>query len=135
MKIIIVGCGRVGSKIALQLSHQGNDVTVIDRNPLAFDKLQGCFNGNMIIGTGIDEDVLTDAGIKNADVVVSLSKGDNTNIMVGQIAKFLFNVPKVIVRIVDPKSKKFYEEEVGLTCYCSTETSSQHYIEMIEGVI
>jgi trk system potassium uptake protein len=133
MKIIIIGCGRVGSSVAIQLVQQGNEVSVVDRNPLAFDKLLNCFNGNMIVGTGIDEDVLMDAGIKNADVVISLTKGDNTNIMVGQIAKFLFKVPKVIVRIVDPKSKKFYEDEVGLTCYCPTENSSKHYLEMIEG--
>ena len=133
MKIIIVGCGRVGSRVALQLSEQGNEVSVIDRNPLAFDKLQNSFNGNMIIGTGIDEDTLIDAGIRASDVVFSLTKGDNTNIMIGQIAKFLFKVPKVVVRIVDPKSKKFYEEEVGLTCYCPTETSSLHYLQMLEG--
>ncbi|MCX7710945.1 MAG: NAD-binding protein [Clostridia bacterium] len=133
MKIIIIGCGRVGSRIAIQLSKEGHEVSVIDRNPLAFDKLQGDFDGSMIIGTGIDEDILMNAGIIGADSVISVTKGDNTNIMVGQIAKFLFQVPHVIVRIVDPKSKKFYEEEVGLTCYCPTETSSLHYLEMLKG--
>lgn len=133
MKIIIIGCGRVGSRLALQLTEKGNEVSVVDRNPLAFDKLQGIFEGNMVVGTGIDEDVLTSAGIKDADAVISVTKGDNTNIMAGQIAKFLFKVPNVIVRIVDPKSKRFYEEEMGLTCYCPTETSSQHYQDILEG--
>lgn len=133
MKVIIVGCGRVGSRLALQLSQQGHEISVIDRNPLAFDKLQGMFDGNMLVGTGIDEDLLIDAGINEADVLFSLTKGDNTNIMVGQIAKFLFNVPKVVVRIVDPKSKAFYEKETGLTCYCPTEISSNHYVDEVEG--
>ena len=117
MKVIIVGCGRVGSRMAVELFNEGHDVSVIDRNPVAFDKLQNVFDGQMIIGTGIDEDVLIRAGIKEADALISVAKGDNTNIMVGQIAKFLFKVPKVIVRIVDPKVKKFYEQEIGLSCF------------------
>lgn len=133
MNIIIVGCGRVGSWLAMQLSGEGNQVTVIDRNPLAFDRLQSGFDGKMVIGTGIDEEVLTNAGIASADAVISITKGDNTNIMVGQIAKFLFKVPKVVVRIVDPKSKDFYEREIGLTCFCPTETSSSHYISLLKG--
>lgn len=133
MNVIVIGCGRVGSKIALQLSEEGNRVAVVDRNPLAFDKLAGGFAGNMVIGTGIDEDVLLQAGIREADAVISVAKGDNTNIMVGQIAKFLYKVPRVIVRIVDPRSKEFYEKQVGLTCYCPTETSSHHYLGMLKG--
>ncbi len=134
MKIIIVGCGRVGSRLAIQLSGEGNEVTVIDRNPLAFDKLEGAFDGKIIFGTGIDEETLTNAGIASADAVISVTKGDNTNIMIGQIAKFLFKVPKVVVRIVDPKSKDFYEQVVGLTCFCPTETSSNHYLSLLKGV-
>lgn len=134
MNIIIVGCGRVGSRLAMQLFGEGNNVTVIDRNPLAFDKLEGGFEGNMVIGTGIDVEVLVNAGIASTDSVISVAKGDNTNIMVGQIAKFLFKVPKVVVRIVDPKSKNFYEQEIGLTCFCPTETSTQHYISLLKGV-
>ncbi|MDP4182058.1 MAG: NAD-binding protein [Bacillota bacterium] len=132
MKIIIVGCGRVGSKMAIELSDEGNDVRLIDRNPLAFDKLLNNFGGRIIVGTGIDEDVLINAGIEEADALISVAKGDNTNIMAGQIAKFLYKVPKVVVRIVDPKSKKFYEEEIGLTCYCPTEVSCSSYIGLLE---
>lgn len=132
MKIIIVGCGRVGSKMALELSDKGHQISLIDRNPLAFDKLQNNFNGRIIVGTGIDEDILVNAGIEEADAVISVAKGDNTNIMVGQIAKFLYKVPNVIVRIVDPKSKRFYEEEVGLVCYCPTEVSCKSYIGLLK---
>jgi trk system potassium uptake protein TrkA len=127
MKVIIVGCGRVGSRIATQLSGEGHEVSVVDRNPLAFDKLNGSFNGKIVVGTGIDEDVLENAGVTEADALISVTKGDNTNIMVGQIAKFLFKVPEVVLRIVDPKVKKFYEEAVGLSCYCPTEVSSSYY--------
>lgn len=133
MRIIIIGCGRVGSRIALELSQNGNEVSVVDRNPLAFDKLLGAFNGNMIVGTGIDEDTLISAGIENAHSVISVTKGDNTNIMVGQIAKFLFKVPNVIVRTSDPKNKEFYESEFELSCYCPTEISSQNYIRLMKG--
>ncbi len=135
MNIIIIGCGRVGGRIAVQLSREQHNVSVIDRNPLAFDKLRDCFDGKIILGTGIDEEVLSEAGIKNADVVISVTKGDNTNIMAGQIAKFLFHVPRVIVRTSDPKNKKFYEKEIGLECYCPTEASSEKYLSLLkEGV-
>lgn len=133
MKVIIVGCGRVGSRIALQMEEEGHDVSVIDRNPLAFDKINDVFIGKMFVGTGIDEDTLITAGIETADAVISVAKGDNTNIMVGQISKFIFKVPKVIVRIVDPRSKEFYERDMGLTCYCPTEVSADRYITLMKG--
>lgn len=133
MKVIIVGCGRVGSRIALKLCEEGHDVAVIDRNPLAFDKLGGNSNISLIVGTGIDCDVLEAAGIRKADAVISVAKGDNTNIMVAQIAQFLYKVPKVVARIVDPKVKKFYENDMELICYCQTEVSSEHYIGMLKG--
>ena len=134
MKVIIIGCGRAGSRLAVQMSAQGHQVSIIDRNPLAFDRLPPDFTGNMIVGTGIDEDVMLKAGVKDADALISLAKGDNTNIMAGQIAKFLFKVPKVIVRIVDPKVKRFYQEEMGLPCYCPTEVSADYYKQFLEGV-
>ncbi|MCX7747030.1 MAG: NAD-binding protein [Clostridia bacterium] len=133
MKVLIIGCGRVGSKMAYELYEEGHEVAIIDRNPVAFDKLDNNFNGRIIVGTGIDEDVLINAGIGEADAVISVAKGDNTNIMVGQIAKFLFKVSNVVVRIVDPKAKKFYEEDVGLTCYCPTEVSCKSYIKLMKG--
>lgn len=133
MKVIIVGCGRVGSRLALELCEEGHEVSVVDRNPLAFDKLGANTCVAIVAGTGIDCDVLEAAGIKNADAVFSLTKGDNTNIMVAQIAQFLYKVPKVIARIVDPRVKNFYEKEMELVCYCQTEVSSEHYIHMLKG--
>ncbi|MEN8905497.1 MAG: NAD-binding protein [Clostridiales bacterium] len=132
-KVIIVGCGRVGSKMAIDLNNQGYKVTVIDRDPLALRKLDDVFTGNKIVGTGIDEEVLINAGIEKASALITVAKGDNTNIMVGQISKFIFNVPKVILRIVDPKCKKFYEEKIGMICYCQTEVSVNSYIKLLKG--
>jgi trk system potassium uptake protein TrkA len=131
MKIIIVGCGRTGSTVAHKMARQGHEVTIIDRNPLAFDRLPPGFNGTMVAGTGIDEDVLINAGIRDADAVIAVTKGDNTNIMIGQIAKFLYQVKKVMVRIVDPKVKQFYEETIGLPCYCPTEINAEYYMRFL----
>ncbi|MBC7960129.1 MAG: NAD-binding protein, partial [Vallitaleaceae bacterium] len=89
---------------------------------------------SMILGTGIDYDILESAGIREADALLSLTNGDNTNIMVAQIAQNIFGVKKVIARIVDLRVKRFYEEEMGLTCYCHTEVSSEHYLSMLKGV-
>ncbi len=133
MKIIIIGCGRVGKRIAEQLCSEGHSISIIDRLPLAFDKL--CNNGkiSMQVGTGIDTHILESAGIAEADAVICVTKGDNTNIMAAQIAQNIYKVPKVVARIVDPKVKHFYENEMGLKCYCQTEVSAGSYISIIKG--
>ncbi len=132
MNIIIIGCGRTGSSIALQMSSEGHNTVIVDLNPLAFNRLPPDYPGRLVNGTGIDEDILHQAGIEQAEALVAVTKGDNTNIMIGQIAKFVYKVPKVMVRIVDPKVKKFYEEKVGLPCYCPTEENPGHYIRFIK---
>lgn len=132
MKIIIAGCGRVGSTIAATMIQSGHEISIIDRNPLSFNRLDPGFNGKMIVGTAIDEDVLIAAGIENTDGLIAVTKGDNTNIMIGQIAKFIFKVPKVMVRIVDLKVKKFYEEIIGLPCFCPPEVNAAHYIHFLK---
>lgn len=133
MDIIVVGCGRTGSAIAGQMSAEGHAVAVIDVNPLAFNRLPPEFPGRLITGTGIDEDILRQAGIESATALVAVTKGDNTNIMIGQIARFIYHTPRVMARIVDPKVKKFYEEAVGLPCYCPTEENPAHYIRFMKG--
>jgi trk system potassium uptake protein TrkA len=132
MNLIVVGCGRTGSAIASQMSDEGNDVTIVDTNPLAFDRLSPDFSGRMLVGTGIDEDVLRNAGVQDAHAVIAVTKGDNTNIMIGQIAKIIYHIPKVVVRIVDVQVKKFYEEVVGLPCYCPTEVNPSRYIGFLK---
>ncbi len=102
MKVVIMGCGRVGSRLAAQLDREGHTVSVVDTNPSQFKRLGENFGGNTVIGTGIDEDVLRSAGIEGADAFIAVTEGDNRNIMASQVAKHVFNVPQVVTRIYDP---------------------------------
>ncbi|MER3485276.1 MAG: TrkA family potassium uptake protein, partial [Chloroflexota bacterium] len=102
MKVVIMGCGRVGARIASILDHNGHDVSVIDTDSRAFRRLAPDFGGQTIIGTGIDEDVLRSAGIEEATAFIAVTNGDNRNIMAAQVARHVFKVPEVICRIYDP---------------------------------
>jgi len=119
MRVIIVGCGRVGAHLATTLDAEGHDVTIIDMNPDAFRRLGPSFGGAAIVGMGIDEDVLRRAGIEQADAFVAVTNGDNTNVMASQIAKLVFNVPKVLTRIYDPIREETYRS-LGLETICPT---------------
>ena len=119
MKVVIVGCGRVGSMLATQLDAAGHDVTIIDERVGAFNRLGEGYGGNMVVGTGIDESVLRRAGIEAADCFAAVTNGDNRNIMAAQVAKAVFNVPRVITRIYDPIREQTYRE-FGLETICST---------------
>lgn len=119
MKVIILGCGRVGSTLARELDAAGHEVTVIDERVSAFNRLGDSYKGNMVVGTGIDESVLRRAGIEDADCFASVTNGDNRNIMAAQIAKVVFNVPRTITRIYDPIREETYRE-LGLETICST---------------
>src|SRR2546422_5346176 len=96
MKLVIVGCGRVGAMAAIALSKAGHQVTVIDSNRRAFDRLGDAFAGEMVLGNGIDEDVLRQAGIESADGFASLTNGDNRNIMAAQNAPENFQMPRAV---------------------------------------
>ena len=102
MKVIIVGCGRVGARLAKQLDAEGHQVTVVDQLVSAFNRLGRDFGGNMIVGNCIDEAVLRRAGVEKADCFVSVTNGDNRNLMAAQIAQRFFKVPRVITRLYDP---------------------------------
>jgi trk system potassium uptake protein len=119
MKAIIVGCGRVGARLALQLDAAGHKVTVVDERVAAFDRLGRGFSGQMVVGTGIDESVLRRAGIESADCFVSVTNGDNRNLMAAQIAQRIFNVKRVITRVYDPIRESVYREQ-GLETFCPT---------------
>jgi trk system potassium uptake protein len=125
MKLVIVGCGRVGAMAALALSKAGHQVTVIDSNRKAFDRLGTDFPGEMVLGNGIDEDVLRQAGIESADGFASLTNGDNRNIMAAQIAKVIFKVPHVVARIYDPERAEAYQK-LGLHTICPTIDGAKH---------
>ena len=109
MYVIIVGCGRVGSELAKLLSGEGHNVVVIDKNPSAFDRLGGTFNGLTLVGNGFSLSLLKQAGIEKADAFCAVTNGDNTNLVSAQAAKKIFKVPKVIARVYDPQRAHIYQ--------------------------
>lgn len=130
MNVIIMGCGRVGARVASLLDQNGHDVTVIDTNSAAFKRLSPDFSGEAIIGTGIDEDVLRSAGIEDAHAFVAVTNGDNRNIMAAQVARTVFNVPQVICRIYDPVREDTYRR-LGLSTVCPTTTVSALILDQV----
>ncbi len=124
MNVVIVGCGRVGSALAALLDRDGHAVTVVDHNSQAFGRLPDDFGGETMVGTGIDEDVLRLAGIARADAFAAVMTADNRNIMAAQVAKYVFNVPKVVCRIYDPLREETYRD-LGLDTICPTTIGAQ----------
>lgn len=108
MRFVIVGCGRVGARLANLLDAEGHEVAVVDTNPHAFGRLDPEFNGSVVVGTGIDEDVLRRAGIEAADGMAAVTDNDNANVMASQIAKEIFQVRRVTARVYDPSREDLY---------------------------
>ena len=131
MKVIIMGCGRVGAQLAGLLDADGHDVTVLDTDAYSFRRLSPTFGGTALIGNGIDEAVLKKAGIEEANVFVALTQGDNRNVMAAQIAKHIFNVPRVICRIYDPLRQELYDT-LGIEAFSPTTIFAQLVKEKIE---
>jgi len=119
MRYLIVGCGRVGSTLARRLMRAGHEITVVDENPAAFRRLGRNFNGQQVLGTGIDVDVLTRAGAASADGFAAVTQGDNRNIMAALIAQEHFKIKKVVARIYDPERSQMYRE-FGISTICPT---------------
>lgn len=119
MYIIIAGCGKLGSNLAKKLSEVGHDIVIIDRNEKSFDLLGNGFNCMAITGLPIDQDVLKEAGIENADALVAVTSDDNMNIMISQIAKQIYQVPTVITRSYDPQREEVLNA-MGLDSICPT---------------
>jgi len=132
MNIVIMGCGRVGARVASILDNNGHHVTVVDTDAQAFRRLANEFSGDTIIGTGIDEDVLRSAGIEQAHAFVAVTNGDNRNIMAAQVARQIFDVAEVIVRIYDPVREDTYRR-LGLTTVCPTTTISALIMDQVVG--
>jgi trk system potassium uptake protein TrkA len=107
--IVIMGCGRVGSTLALSLENRGHSVAVVDRNGESFRRLGADFNGLTVTGEGFDRQVLTAAGIERADGFAAVSSGDNSNIISARVARETFGVQRVVARIYDPKRAEVYE--------------------------
>jgi trk system potassium uptake protein TrkA len=132
MKVVIMGCGRVGAQLAALLDSEGHQVTVLDVNSSSFRRLTPTFKGTALLGDGTDEDSLRKAGIEEADAFVAVTQGDNRNVMAAQIAKHIFNVPRVLCRIYDPLREELYET-LGLDAISPTMVSAQLLKEKLVG--
>jgi trk system potassium uptake protein TrkA len=119
MRVVIMGCGRTGSRLAVMLAGAGNEVTIIDWDEDAFTRLPDDFPGVTYTGNAVDAEVLRDAGIEAADAFVAATSGDNRNIMASQIAQQIFRVPKVVTRIKDPNRAAIFTE-LGISVDCRT---------------
>lgn len=119
-----MGCGRVGARLAALLDAEGHQVTILDTDSNSFTRLVPTFKGTALLGDGTDEDSLINAGIKDADAFVAVTQGDNRNIMAAQIAKHIFNLPKVVCRVYDPLREELYQT-LGLEAICPTVIAAQ----------
>jgi len=122
VKLIVIGCGRVGSTVAKRFAGEGWDVTAIDENESALNRLGEDWTGGFVVGHGMDTAVLRKAGIEDADSVVVSTDGDNTNLVIGQVAQKRFGIECTVVRILDPARADFYRER-GLRTICPTSTA------------
>ncbi|MCK5434439.1 MAG: TrkA family potassium uptake protein [Dehalococcoidales bacterium] len=131
MKVVIMGCGRTGAQLAGLLDADQHQVTILDTDTYSFRRLPPDFGGTALLGNGLDEESLRKAGIEEADAFVALTQGDNRNVMAAQIAKHIFNVPKVICRIYDPIRRELYNT-LGIETFSPTTIFSQMLKERLE---
>ena len=131
MKVVIMGCGRVGGRLAGLLAIEGHDVTILDLDDYSFRRLPSDFEGTALVGNGTDEDALKKAGIEAADAFLALTQGDNRNIMASQIAKHIFNVPRVLCRTYDPLRRELFGS-LGIETFSPTTIFTQMLKEKLE---
>jgi trk/ktr system potassium uptake protein len=130
VKAIVIGCGRVGSNVALQLHASGWDVTALDENEDALSRLGEHWTGGFLVGHGMDLQLLREAGIEDADAVVVTTDGDNSNIVIGQAAMKQFEVPTVVIRVLDPGRAQFYAAR-GMRIVCPTSAAIETLVEAV----
>ena len=130
MKLIVIGCGRVGSTVAKQMLADGWDVTALDEKEDALTRLGDDWPGGFVLGHGMDVDVLRAAGIEEADAVVVSTDGDNTNLVIGQVVQKRFDIQCVVVRLLDPARADFYEQR-GMRTVCPTKTAIEVLTEAV----
>ena len=131
MKIVIMGCGRVGARLAGLLDIEGHTVTIVDTDAYSFRRLPPEFGGNALVGNGMDEESLKKAGIEDADAFISLTQGDNRNVMAAQIAKNIFKVPRVLCRVYDPLRRELFNS-LGIEAFSPTTIFAQMLKEKLE---
>ena len=139
MFVLIVGAGRVGSAIAKRALNEGHQVSVLDEDPLSHERLDIDLDGSwedaggqFTVGTALEMDALLEAGIDRADVFIASTDGDNTNLVISQIAQKRFDVDKVVARVLDPARASWYAEQ-GLNTVCPTQTAIELLAEAVFG--
>ncbi len=133
MKVIVMGCGRIGSQVSRLLSEQGHEVTVIDHDSNADGRLGPNFKGTIIKGVGFDRNILLQAGIQNVDAFVAASQSDNANIVAARTARNIFHVPRVVARLYDPRRAEIYQR-LGLTTISSTNWGAERIFQVLTHV-
>ena len=131
MKVLIMGCGRVGSRLATMLDREGHEVVILDTNARAFRRLPTDFGGKKHVGNGIDVDILERVGARGADAFVASTQGDNRNVMATQMAKHLFNIPRTLCRIYDPIREEIYND-MGLETISPTVAGADMFKERLD---
>jgi trk system potassium uptake protein TrkA len=131
LKVVIMGCGRVGARLAGLLDGDGHEVSILDTNTYSFRRLPEGFNGEALLGNGTSEDDLKKAGIEKADVFIAVTQGDNRNVMAAQIAQHIFRVPRVICRIYDPLREEMYSK-MGLETFSPTKIFAEMLRKQVE---
>lgn len=132
MKAVIMGCGRVGATVATSLSADGHAVTIIDADANAFRRLPPEFIGERLVGSGTDERMLERAGVRGADAFLALTQGDNRNLLAAQIAKHIFDVPRVVARVYDPLRSELFGR-LGLRTFSPTSIGADMALRALEG--
>ena len=127
---MVIGCGRVGSAVARNLAAEGWDVTAVDEAEEALARLGPEWGGGFVLGHGMDAEILRKAGVSDADAVVVATSGDNTNLVIGQVVQKRWDVPSVVVRVLDPARAGFYAAR-GLRTICPTQTAISALTETV----
>lgn len=133
MKIIIIGCGRVGSRLAQTLSLKSCSVTVVDKDPTAFDRLGKSFQGQTVLGVGFDRDVLIEAGIERADGLAAVMASDEANAVAARIAARMFRVPRVVARIHEPRKAEIYRR-LGIQTLSPVSIGVEFFSDLLSNV-
>jgi trk system potassium uptake protein len=130
VKVLVIGCGRVGSSVALELNRLGWDVTAVDEKEDALHRLGENWSGGFVVGHGMDLNVLREAGIEDAEAVVVATDGDNTNLVIGQVSQKRFAIETTVVRVLDPARADLYSK-LGLWTVCPTRTAIETLTEAV----
>lgn len=130
MKLIVMGCGRVGEQFARLMDAEGHFVTVVDTDETALERLRHGFGGRVIVGVGFDRQTLIEAGIEHAEAFAATSNSDNANIIAARIARNIFHVPKVVASLYDPRRAEIYRR-LGLLTFSSTQLGAERVRELL----